>query len=802
MQLSAPISGSESASGCPEAVSLRSLPRVAVLSAFVISLAGCRAPAAYDPPPAPSVPAVVADTTVARGPAMNPADAAMNRFVDSVLAGLTIEDKVGQLTQYRGEWSQTGPAVMAGGEDEIRSGKVGSFLGIFGAAYTRRMQRIAVEESPRKIPLLFAHDIIHGFRTIFPVPLAEAASWDTAAVRRAARVAAIEGTAFGLHWTFAPMVDIARDPRWGRVVEGSGEDPHLGSAMAVARVHGFQGTDLSASNTLLATAKHFVAYGGAEGGRDYNTVDISERLLREVYLPPFKAAIDAGAGSVMASFNDLNGVPLHAHEQLIDGVLREEWGWDGILVSDYTGVMELIPHGVAEDSGEAGVLALRAGVDVDMVSAIYLRKVPALVRAGRIPESQLDDAVRRVLRAKYELGLFDDPYRYSDTTRERTLALAPEHLAEARDMGRRSIVLLKNDRNTLPLSKSLRTIAVIGELATDARSAIGSWAAYGDASHAVTVLDGIRQAVPNARILHAKGAAVEGMDTSGFREAVRMARQADAVILVIGERQDMSAEAANRASIELPGVQERLARVIHATGKPLVVVLMNGRPLAIPWLHENVPAIVESWYLGTQMGPAVADVLFGDYNPSGKLPVTFPRATGQIPLYYNHRNTGRPPQEKEKYTSKYLDVPWTPLYPFGHGLSYTTFGYGDVQVSGARVRATDSVVVSVDVTNTGRVAGTEIVQLYLRDDVASIARPVKELRGFASVTLEPGASQRVQFVLGAGDLAFYNQAMDRVVEPGTFTVFVGGSSEGGKEARFEVTEGTRLQRPKLAGEIP
>ena len=774
------------------------------LSALLLMLVGCRAsvPAEVEAPPMVSRP--LADTTVtAVAPAGVASDPVMERFVDSVLAGMTLDDKVGQLTQYRGIWNETGPAVEAGGEMEIQTGKVGSFLGVFGAAYTRRLQRIAVEESPRRIPLLFAHDVIHGFRTIFPVPLAEAASWDTAAVRRAARVAAIEGTAYGLHWTFAPMVDIARDPRWGRIVEGAGEDPYLGAAMAAARVRGFQGEDLSASNTMMATAKHFVAYGGAEGGRDYNTVDISERTLREIHLPPFRAAIEAGAGSVMASFNDLNGVPMHAHRELINGVLRDEWGWNGVLVSDYTGLMELIPHRHAADSGEAGVLGLAAGVDVDMVSAIYLRKVPALVRAGRIPESQVNDAVRRVLRAKYRLGLFEDPYRYSDTTRERTLALAPAHLAESRDMARRSVVLLKNERNTLPLSKSVRTIAVIGPLATDARSAIGSWAAYGRAEDAVPVLTGIRQAVSSGtRVLHARGAEVEGSDTSGFREAVRVARQADVVVLVIGEREDMSAEAANRASIELPGVQERLAKAVHATGKPVVVVLMNGRPLAIPWLHDNVPAIVEAWYLGTQMGLALSDVLFGDYNPGGKLPVTFPRAVGQVPLYYNHRSTGRPPQEKEKYTSKYLDVPWTPQYPFGHGLSYTTFSYGEVQLGASRLRATDSLVVSIEVANTGRRSGDEVVQLYLRDDVASVARPVKELRGFARITLEPGARQVVRFVLDAEDFAFYNQQMDRVVEPGSFTLFVGGSSEGGKEARFEITEGTRLPRPRLAGEIP
>ncbi|MGH3118171.1 MAG: glycoside hydrolase family 3 N-terminal domain-containing protein [Gaiellales bacterium] len=736
-----------------------------------------------------AVPAVAQDA-----PARRP-DSRMERFVDSVLTRMTLEEKLGQLTQRRGRWGETGPSVEAGGEAEIRTGKVGSFLGVFGAAYTRQMQRIAVEQSRRGIPLLFAHDVIHGFRTIFPVPLAEAASWDPAAVEGAARIGAIEATAHGLHWTYAPMVDIARDPRWGRIVEGSGEDPLLGSAMAAARVRGFQGSDLRATNTMLATAKHFAAYGGAEGGRDYNTVDLSPRTLHEVYLPPFRAAVDAGAGSVMAAFNEVSGIPMHAHGELINGVLRDRWKWSGVVVSDYNGIQELMAHGVAGDSTTAGVLGLRAGVDVDMVSGIYFGKLPAAVGAGRISVRQVNEAVRRVLRAKYRLGLFEDPYRYSDESRERALTLTTEHQATAREMARKSIVLLKNQGNVLPFAKSLGTIAVIGTLASDGRSAIGSWSAAGRKEEAVTVLDGIRRAVPSTtRLLYAGGAEVEGTDTSGFAEAVRVARQADAVILVLGEREDMSAEAANRASIDLPGVQEELAKRVHATGKPVAVVLMNGRPLAIPWLDENMPAILETWYLGTQMGPAVADVLFGDYNPGGKLPVTFPRATGQIPLYYNHKNTGRPSSE-EKYTSKYLDVPWTPLYPFGHGLSYTTFAYTAPRLSRTTIRATDTLVVEVKVSNGGSRAGDEVVQLYLRDDVASATRPVRELRGFRRVTLQPGERRALSFTLRPDDLAFYDQRMDRVVEPGSFTVFVGGSSTAVQEARFEVTNGARLGGP-------
>ena len=715
----------------------------------------------------------------------------MERFVDSVLAGLTLEEKLGQLAQYRGRGTPTGPAVQEGGEAEIRAGRVGSFLGVHGAAYTREMQRIAVEESRGRIPLLFAHDVIHGFRTLFPVSLAEAASWDVAAVEGAARIAATEAAAAGLHWTFAPMVDIARDARWGRIVEGAGEDPYLGSAMAAARVRGFQGTHLSDSLTILATAKHFVAYGAAEAGRDYNTVDLSERLLREVYLPPFKAAVDAGAQSVMGAFNEVSGVPMHANDWLNNDVLRREWGWDGLYVSDYTGVMELIPHGIAADSTHAGILGLKAGVDIDMVSGIYIRHLPAAVRGGRIPESLVNESVRRILRAKYKLGLFKDPYRYSNPAREARLLLAPPHVAAAREVARKSMVLLKNEPHKgsrlLPLRKNIGTLAVIGTLADDRRSALGSWAAAGRVEDVVSVLAGIRAAVPNTRLIYAPGAPVESTDTSGFTEAVRAARAADAVIMVLGEHQDMSAEARNRTSVDLPGVQQQLLEAVHATGKPIVVVLMNGRPLSIPWLDRNVPAILEAWYLGIQMGPAVADVLFGDYNPSGKLPVTFPRNVGQLPLYYNHKNTGRPPSERERYTSKYIDVPWTPLYPFGHGLSYTTFTYSNLRLSRAQMRGTDSLTVQVDVKNTGDRAGDEVVQLYVRDDVASVTRPVRELRGFARISLRAGETQTVSFTLRPADLAFYDLKMERVVEPGFFTVWAGTSSADERQrVRFEV----------------
>ena len=728
---------------------------------------------------------------------------AVDRFVDSVLARLTLEEKLGQLTQYRGLSAVTGPQTPEAGAADIRAGRVGSFLGTYGAQVTRDLQRVAVEQSRAKIPLLFAHDVIHGFRTIFPVPLAEAASWDPAAVERAARVAAAEAAANGLHWTFAPMVDIARDPRWGRIVEGSGEDPYLGSVMAAARVRGFQGADstthtahnLRDTLALIATAKHFVAYGAAEGGRDYNVADVPPRTLREIYLPPFHAAANAGVRSIMAAFNEVDGIPMHANGDLINGVLRREWKWDGILVSDWTGVTELLNHGAVADSAEAARVTLAAGVDVDMVSNVFMGYAPNEVRAGRLPLAAIDSAVRRVLRVKYERGLFDDPYRYSSVARERALTFTPTSVAEAREMARRSIVLLKNDGGVLPLRKDLASVAVIGPLADDATSALGGWAAAGRPEDAVTPLAAIRQALGSrARVMYARGASADTVDTTGFAAAVRAARESDATILVLGEREDMSAEAHSRSSLDLPGVQGDLARAVHAAahaaGKPIVVVLMNGRPLAVPWLAENVPSIVEAWFLGVQTGPAVADVLFGDYNPAGRLPVSFPRTVGQVPVYYNHKNTGRPPVESERYTSKYIDVPWTPLWPFGHGLSYTTFSYEPSRVSNTEMRATDSLTVSVVVTNTGARAGDEVVQLYLRDDAASVTRPVKMLKGFRRVSLRPGERRTVSFTVRPQDLAFYDRRMRYVVEPGTFTVWVAGSSVGGQSTRFRVVGAT------------
>jgi beta-glucosidase len=710
---------------------------------------------------------------------------AAERHIDSLLARMTVEEKLGQLNQLSVD-NQPTPEQLA----LVRKGLVGSFLNLTGAAATRDAQHTAVTESRLHIPLIFGQDVIHGYRTIFPIPLGEAASWDPEAVEAAARVAAREAAAAGVHWTFAPMVDIARDPRWGRIAEGSGEDPYLGSVMAAARVRGFQGTDLRAPDAVLATVKHFAAYGGAEAGRDYNTVDLSERTLREVYLPPYRAALDAGAATVMTAFNEIGGIPSTASPWLMTTLLRREWGFRGFVVSDYTAVDELRNHGVAGSRADAGKLALEAGVDMDMVSRIYLDELPALVRAGRIPMAVVNEAVRRVLRAKAALGLFDDPYHGTTVERERAVLLAPEHRQIARRVAEESIVLLKNDASLLPLGPRVRSIAVIGPLADDKVAALGSWPGRGDPQDAVTPLEGIKARAGSVSVLYAKGCGITDTAATGFADAVAIAKQADVAVLVLGETGDMSGEAASRANIDLPGVQPRLLEAIHATGTPTVLVVMSGRPLTIPWAAEHVPAIVESWFLGIETGPALAAVLFGDVSPSGKLPATFPRAVGQIPLYYNHKNTGRP-TGADKYTSKYTDLPVTPLFPFGHGLSYTTFGYSDLRLSAPRITPSGSLRVSVTATNTGTRDGAEVVQLYVHDEVASVTRPVRALAGFRRVSLKPGEARTVDFQLTPKELGLYNQSMKFVVEPGKFRVFVGGSSVGGLEAEFAVGRSLR-----------
>jgi beta-glucosidase len=737
---------------------------------------------------APVAPAQPADASRAVALAQSLDDRAA--FVDSLLSMMTLEEKLGQLAQYPSQWSDTGPSVPAGRKEDVREGKVGSFLSLYGAEATREMQEIAVEESRLGIPLLFAYDVIHGYRTIFPIPLGEASSFNPDLARRTARAATREATAGGVHWTFAPMVDLSREPRWGRVMEGAGEDPYLNSVLARARVRGFQGPSVATDTTILATAKHFVAYGAPRAGRDYNTVDLSERTLHEIYLPPFYAALDAGARSVMPGFNEITGVPMHAHDGLIDGLLREDWNWDGLVVSDYTAVWELTNHGVAATDRAAGIQALEAGVDVDMVSGIYGDTLGTAVRQGRLRLKEVNEAAARVLRAKWDVGLFDDPYRYGSPAREDEVILSDAHRALARTAAHQSMVLLKNDNDTLPLGDDVESLAVIGPLADDARSILGEWAASGRAEDAVSVLQGLRNR-SGVDVTYIPGLpGVMSADTSNVADAVAAARGADAAILVLGEEYNMSGEAASRTSIELPGAQQQLAEAVAAAGTPTAAVLLNGRPLALTDLDATVPAILEAWYPGTESGPAVADVLFGDVNPSGKLPMTFPRVTGQIPVFYNHKNTGRPPVEGQDYTSTYLDTPWTPLYPFGHGLSYTSFDYGAPRLNTSSITVNDSLRVAVDVTNTGDRAGATVAQLYLRDPVAQITRPVQELRGAARVRLAPGETRTVRFVLTMDDLAYHGPGMERVVEPGRFEVQVGTSSADVQTASFRLTGST------------
>jgi beta-glucosidase len=702
--------------------------------------------------------------------------------INLILARMTLEEKLGQLQQldghadgrYRDEFP-----------DMIRQGLLGSTLNVRGAKRTNELQRIAMNESRLKIPFLFAFDVIHGYRTIFPVPLGEAASWDTDLAERNASISASESSAVGLKWTFAPMVDIARDPRWGRVVEGSGEDPFLGAMMARARVRGFQGKDMSMPDKIMACAKHWVAYGAAEAGRDYNSTDISERTLREIYFPPFKAAVDEGVGSFMTSFNDISGVPATANPFTLKQVLRGEWKFDGIVVSDYTAVMELMNHGLARDEADAAQYALNAGTDMEMVSRLYNKYGTQLLKEGKLTPGALDEAVRRILRIKFRLGLFENPY--VDESREAKELLKPEYREAARTAAARSMVLLKNERETLPLNKNIKSIALVGPLVDERRSLNGSWAGDGRTEDAVTLFEGIKSKVgSNTKINYAKGCDINSDKTDEITEAVRAANESDFVIVAVGEDADMSGEAASRSDINLPGKQMELVKAIHATGKPYAVVLMNGRPLTINWIAENSPAILETWFGGTMAGPAIADVLFGDVNPGGKLPITFPRSVGQIPIYYNHKNTGRPFDANNKYTSKYLDIPNTPLYPFGFGLSYTTFELRDLRLNKTTIKPNGSVEVSVEVENTGRRAGDEVVQLYICDVTASVTRPVRELKGFQRITLKAGGKCRVTFTLTSEHLGFYNRDMKFVVEPGEFKICVSTSSVGGLESKFTV----------------
>jgi len=704
--------------------------------------------------------------------------------VNALLARMTLAEKLGQLQQLDGESNGNFRPEHV---ELVRKGLLGSTLNVRGAQKTNELQRVAVNESRLKIPLLFGFDVIHGYRTIFPIPVGEAASWDPVLAERSSAVAAQEANNAGLRWTFAPMLDIARDPRWGRITEGAGEDPFLGAAFAAARVRGFQGADYSASDKILACAKHWVAYGAAEGGRDYNTTEVSENTLREIYFPPFKAAVDAGVGTLMSSFNAINGVPASANAFTLTKVLRDEWKFDGFVVSDYTSVRELINHGIAANEEQAAAAALTAGVDMEMVSRSYNQFGPKLLEQRKLSLATIDEAVRRILRIKFRLGLFDRPY--TEEANEPQSLLRPASLSLAREIAARSAVLLKNERGVLPLDKNVKSIAVIGPLAEDRRVPLGWWAGDGREENTITPLAGIKAKVsPQTMVLYAKGCDVKDDSTAGFEQAVSVAKQADVAVVFVGETHDMVGEAASRSTLDLPGRQMDLVKAIQATGKPTVVVLVNGRPLSIGWIVDNTPAILESWMGGSQSGNATADILFGDVNPSGKLPVTFPRTVGQVPIYYNHMNTGRPPEAENRYTSKYYDLPWTPLFPFGYGLSYTTFKLSNLQLSAPRIRSVDRLTVSVDVENTGTRAGDEVVQLYVRDVTATMTRPVKELKGFQRVTLQPGEKRRVDFILTREHLSFWNREMHFVAEPGEFRVMVGANSRDVIETKFELVE--------------
>lgn len=716
----------------------------------------------------------------------------LEQKVDSVISLMTLEEKVGQLVQFTGSFdtgTQT-PKPKEGHEELIRQGRIGSLLNIFGAEETKRLQKIAVEESRLKIPLIFGLDVIHGFKTTFPVPIAEASSWNPELVEFSARMQAIEASAAGIHWTFNPMVDIARDPRWGRIVEGSGEDPYLGSVIAAARVKGYQGNDLSAENTILACAKHYAAYGAAEAGKDYNTVDISKRTLREIYLPPFKAAVDAGVGSLMASFNEIGGVPSSINKFLMSKILRDEWKTDAFVVSDWNSIGELIPHGVAKDLKHAAELAIKATVDMDMESNAYFNHLVQLVNENKIDIKLIDDAVRRILKAKFKLGLFDNPFKYCNEEREKNIVLSKELIEASKKVALESIVLLRNENNLLPLKKSLKSIAVVGPLANSKSDPLGPWHQQGNPNFVVTVLEGIKNKLGDkVKINFAEGCSINGDDKSKFNEAIEAVKTSEVAIVVVGESSEMSGEAQSRATLDLPGVQEDLIKELHKTGKPIIVVLMNGRPLTINWISENIPAILETWFLGIQAGNAIADVLFGDFNPNGKLPVTFPKHVGQIPIYYNHKNTGRPYRpDNPRFTSFYNDFTIEPLYPFGYGLSYTTFEYSNLKLSKKQIQKDETLKVSIDIRNTGNYEGAEVVQLYIRDLVGSVTRPVKELKDFRKIYLKPGESKTVEFIITPEKLKFYDINMNYVVEPGDFKIFVGKNSVDVLEESFTVIE--------------
>lgn len=699
---------------------------------------------------------------------------------DALLQRMTLDEKIGQLVQRAGGRSKALNSRL--NEDEltsVRAGQVGSYLHVAGAVPLRDLQRVAVQESRLGIPLLFAMDVVHGYRTVFPVPLAMASTWSPAQQEAAARIAAIEASAAGLHWTFAPMVDIARDGRWGRIVEGAGEDPFLGAAMARAQVRGFQGDRLSDADTILATVKHFGAYGAASGGRDYDSAEMSDRALHEIYLPPFHAAVDAGAATIMTAFNDIGGIPTTSNSALLRALLREQWGFEGIIVSDWNAINELIAHGVAEHRSHAATLALTASVDMDMVADVYANDLKQAIEANPPLRPYLDQAVLRVLRTKAKLGLFEDPFKYHDAARESATMLAPAHRSAARSAAAQSIVLLKNSAGLLPIDRTkLKSVAVIGALAVDNLSALGSWRAQGREADVVNVFEGLRLALPGVEVQHAAGADPRSADESGIDAAVSLAKQSDLTILMIGEHFDLSGEARSRSGIELPSSQLVLAQRILATGKPVVVLLANGRPLALPWLAEHASTLVETWMLGVEGGPAVADVLLGKTAPGGKLPVQFPHSTGALPASYAARPSGRPADPNLANDSvRYLDLPITPVFPFGHGLSYSPFEFSGLQQSSGTLKRGEVLTVRFTLKNIGKLRADEVAQLYVRDPVASSARPVLELRGFHRLTLDPGAQQTVQFDLRPEQFAIYTEQGQWQVEAGRIELMIGSSSQ-------------------------
>jgi len=740
------------------------------------------------------------------GIATTSTDATMNSFIDELMAKMTLEEKIGQLNLPGSGDITTGQAASSDIAKKIREGKVGGLFNIKSVARIRDVQKVAIEESRLKIPLIFGMDVIHGYQTVFPIPLGLSCTWDMNAIERSARIAAQEASADGICWTFSPMVDLARDPRWGRIAEGSGEDPYLGSEIAKSMVRGYQGDDLKKNNTIMSCVKHFALYGAAEGGRDYNTTDMSRIRMYNEYFPPYKAAVDAGVGSVMTSFNEIDGIPASGNRWLMTEVLRNQWNFNGFVVTDYTAINEMIDHGMG-DLQTVSAMSLRAGVDMDMVGEGFLTTLKKSLDEGKVTRAQIDVACRRILEAKYKLGLFEDPFRYCDEQRAKTEIFTDGNRKVARQIASESFVLLKNQGNVLPLKRS-GTIALIGPLADNKENMPGTWSVAADFSKATSLLAGLKEvAGPTVKILTARGSNLEadslleeraGMFGKSLRrdsrpvniimqEALDIASQSDVIVAALGESSEMSGESSSRTNIEIPQIQKDLLAALVKTGKPVVLVLFTGRPLALKWEQENVPAILNVWFAGSEAGYAISDVLFGDVNPSGKLTTTFPQNIGQIPLYYNHKNTGRPLPEGQwfqKFRSNYLDVSNEPLYPFGFGLSYTNFTYSNVKLSSNKMNSTGNITASVTVTNAGSREGMEVVQLYIRDLVGSVTRPVKELKDFQKINLKPGESREVTFTISVDDLKFYDYDLNFVAEPGEFHVFIGGNSRDVKQAGF------------------